>query len=362
MIHYFLLTLFLASCAPLGHKEIKLPPGENFLVMQYGKIHRSCLEKFGQTMVDKIDEAGKDGLACLKGLNKSGSSQLVEKLVNLHAKKSVTYTCQDTDFGWRDDYWAMGSIDKVADEPELNLYHPYIAIHPNKDPSSNTSDLKTILFHESLHNLGYNHGGTPDYSYACAECCMPMYPSDQDLACKICSTKYSGVSDPRYAKDFWSWVESSHMRSFLQTHRVIRRALSEKPGSKFWLEKLYSTERSSNYVLKYVFKNSKLNIDTEAQSLIPLAQKLGAAEVDLYVKGNHKRLIRFYLDLDTTFLVKGMKSNKSEIRKVSYSLWRSYVYDFEEMRNFVTKTKLIEEKDYLKKIKEIYGIKEFKWD
>lgn len=362
MIRNLLLTLIFVSCAPLGHKEIKLPPGENFLVIQYGKIHRSCLEKFGQTMVDKIDEAGQDGLKCLKALNKPGSNEIVENLLKLHAKKSVTYTCQNTDFGWKDDYWAMGSVNKTADEPELDLYHPYVAIHPKKGPSSNTSDLKNILFHESLHNLGYYHGGTPEYSYACGECCMPMYPSDQDLACKICSTKYSGVSDPQYAKDFWDWAESSHMKSYLNIHRVIRRALLEKPGAKVWLEKLYTSERSSNYALKYVFKNSKLDIDSDAQSLVPLAQKLGAAEVDLYVKGNHKHLIRFYLDLDTSSIVKGLKSKNSDMRKVSYSLWRSYVYDFEEMRYLVTKTKLTEAKAYSEKRKEISKVTEFKWD
>ena len=109
---------------------------------------------------------------------------------------------------------------------ELELHHPYVSYDPQlvlgdseyKGKVVFYEELKAATFHELFHTIGYLHGPSIEYPYACEECCFPMYPDVKELACRLCSEDYSSVSDQRYIKDLkayaaasdtWLWISAS---------------------------------------------------------------------------------------------------------------------------------------------------------
>ena len=73
----------------------------------------------------------------------------------------------------------------------------------------NDRNLRSTVFHESIHLLGYRHENFPDYAYACGSCCVtdsdelivPFYSSsnsrslmerDRQKSCSLCSLRNTG--------------------------------------------------------------------------------------------------------------------------------------------------------------------------
>ena len=143
------------------------------------QIHDSCLKNYGSKFRDFVIESFDAGFACLKNLNSDGSSQNLSLLKDLVHSRKLKIFCQEDFNGKLID--AHGSMSESDSKPEIGLLHPYISINPRlklgeeqKNWIKTPAYMRRLIFHEAFHVIGYTHGLTIDYAYACEECCNTL--------------------------------------------------------------------------------------------------------------------------------------------------------------------------------------------
>jgi hypothetical protein len=171
------------ACAYQGNPVIKLPAGQDYYERPFGKIHQSCLGRFGGKFVNAIEEQVSEGLACLKKLSTTSTNNNYQRLKKLYDSKKQVYFCDEQTYDWKELY-AHASANSRWDLKDQKVFHPYISINPDKvllgtefNGKIVTYDsVKALIFHESIHNIGYLHGSTIEYAFACEECCFQSMP------------------------------------------------------------------------------------------------------------------------------------------------------------------------------------------
>jgi HKD family nuclease len=61
---------------------------------------------------------------------------------------------------------------------------------------------------------------------------FPEYANVKEAACKICTSSYKGIWDPKYLKDLLAYKEVTFYPKSLRIDTVRRMALIERPGDK----------------------------------------------------------------------------------------------------------------------------------
>ena len=189
-------------------------------------VDPACLKKWGNTFLNDVKDSMKTGLQCLSKLHKDSGLQnvtgalensfLISKLLK---NERVSLVCaEETGYKWTGTAAHASTSNsvnaKLKDYP--NIKHPFISInptYPNVD-SDRTLDqerdyIKSTIFHEQLHNIGYKHGDSIEYPYACSDCCFGKDPEKKALGCKICLGNYDDGLDEKYIEDLIPWAQKT---------------------------------------------------------------------------------------------------------------------------------------------------------
>ena len=187
------------------------------------RVTNSCFEKWGPGEFNEIlHGAVREGTRCLLDLQEKGKGDAPEGVTNalrnalvlesLRQRSPVFLTCEQEDFDWGE---GAAQVQGKASVSPLDPEHPLVSLNPDF-PKTDTADsgrreleaeeVKALLFHEHLHNLGYAHGEDIEYSFACEACCFSnpeewIYPKSKLLACRICTGGYRDRHDPRFLRD-----------------------------------------------------------------------------------------------------------------------------------------------------------------
>jgi hypothetical protein len=236
-----------------------------FFTTKYGvRVERSCLEGTTKEALEKdILESFEQGISCLKKLNGEGSSDLLKKINALFLSDSAPkIICSEKDISSKGISWdsakAYASASSKFNYPAQGLIHPYISFGQEWRQSTSSYNFKSTLFHELLHNTGSIHNETVEYPYACQTCCfntaddptlqMSVLDStieQKKVACRICSTKYTGIEDKKYIKDIVEFSKNGQHQD--KAFSALRNYMKLHPGDKFSLEQMVLlTKESSN--------------------------------------------------------------------------------------------------------------------
>lgn len=216
------------------------------------QVHSSCFEKWGrETFSTALAESFTTGKQCLEELATRPTTVMnrvasyLPELERLWENDSVKVSCGVTDRNWSGAA-AFASVEPDQVMPGSTVVHPFMAINPSypatRPPSSDeVVELKNVLFHEQLHNLGLRHGTDIEAPYACAACCISSTykeggESDKAAACKVCVGDYSGPQDQNYIRDMIAWgdVAFSSLRKDIPT-LLTQQYLYANPGSRWGL-------------------------------------------------------------------------------------------------------------------------------
>ena len=337
---FLLLIPSLLSCA-------RIPPTE-YVDSGSGRIHRSCIAASPTRILRLFHESSQAGLSCLGDLKSEQALEHQSWLAGLFKKKSITYTCAESSYDWFNTR-ATADIKKKI----VSISPKFLKSSLERGESAvGDYEFKQILFHENMHLLGYAHNTTLDYAYACVECCFPNPGDDQKSACKICSTDYLGISDPKYLEDVWAWSRGSGSSEFINHHSILRNALLDKPGSDPHLKKILEEDTSNNLVVKYLARGlgnrsytaeyRNLPVRHEAEVLLPLAKAIAKVAADLYVEGKIDSAIQFYMNLDTGFLQEQLDSEDTLTKIYAYAVWEWVKNDMFVLRQYLWDQKLNE--------------------
>lgn len=172
------------------------------------KIETDCKERLPVRELSRFyHQTMQDGKKCLKDLSTSGpvGEQIISCFDQLFADQGnpPKLLCGSWPFG--KEIGAVGSF------PGSSKRHPYLWLGP-KLPDlyrHNPQELKSIIFHEMIHNCGYLHSEGLEIAYTCEECCFnKILPSDRkDSACRICSGKYENEFSLDYQRDLLNWSQ-----------------------------------------------------------------------------------------------------------------------------------------------------------
>jgi hypothetical protein len=194
-------------------------------------LHQSCLElRPDSEMVTLLKESIIEGLNCLENLGDSTKKRI--DLFERHLTLKPELYCQAnmaTDY----EKSQMGGF--------ANTYKkrvtPYISVNPRFAREGSPAEVKSILFHEMIHNIGYDHTWTIEYAYTCDECCFPGENStlkEIELACKICAMEDSTIDDREYLIDLMAFsvmgqwgngVRRAMIYAFTHEHEVFAKEL-----------------------------------------------------------------------------------------------------------------------------------------
>lgn len=121
--------------------------------------------------------------------------------------------------------WPFGKeIGAVGSFPGSSKRHPYLWLGPKSTELylSNHKELKSIIFHEMIHNCGYLHSEGIELAYTCEECCFnnKLSVSKKESACRICSGIYSDEFNLDYQRDLLNWS-----RAYVTWGRDMRRSV-----------------------------------------------------------------------------------------------------------------------------------------
>ncbi|WP_408097997.1 hypothetical protein ACJVC5_03465 [Peredibacter sp. HCB2-198] len=212
------------------------------------RFHSSCKENFGDEFQNNFHAGIKMGLACLDKLNTPMTKIHITSITKLLASKKLVVGCHYTDYFKKSTAAATSSGSEAQNAPAYGLIHPFIAFN-SKEARSDWYDvpfMKAVSFHELFHNIGYVHGMTEEYAYACEECCFGENPDVKATACKVCSSKYEGLKDPAYFDDFTKYTEASPWKKSFRFKVAIRFGLLANPNSFTLLELLLSNDGKGN--------------------------------------------------------------------------------------------------------------------
>ncbi|MCB0405630.1 MAG: hypothetical protein KDD51_12670 [Bdellovibrionales bacterium] len=203
-------------------------------------LGRSCLKYHSLPQWREIIEGAlTTGTTCLKQRGSKQSLEIaagVEGTAQLIQGKALKFLCEEEGYSWkaanpRDENL---QADAVATDPD-NPHFPTIHMNPRKLPRLSVEELQRILFHESIHLLGYGHFTHIEYSYSCEHCCFHSKEDSEEaqrLGCNICKGKYTGIKDPRYIDDIMQFfrkalpahsdIRLAEAQSFMKGHRQER--------------------------------------------------------------------------------------------------------------------------------------------
>ncbi len=186
----------------------------------------SLVQKAGaKRFAEILQESLVTGTACLYKLKGRGSNEnlrrLAEMIRNLDSPPRITISEMETANG-------LGS-----DSVDVDYEHPILRLSPELLSEKAEDRLKSTLFHELMHNLGYRHTKDIEYPYGCQACCFPEKEQTfTKLACRICAGNYTSVHDPKHLKDAAElfgnkWLPDYGMRllgNYFQKHPTDREA------------------------------------------------------------------------------------------------------------------------------------------
>lgn len=238
---------------------------DRFFKTKYGVlIERSCINKTSKKyMEENIISSYQGGVRCLEGLNTETSKKLLNKLGNIFkdVNNPPKIFCNNSEkdifskgITW-DSTAAYASSGKKYDTTEMK--HPFISFNPKGEWRYNPYKFQGTIFHELFHNTGDQHTESIERAYSCQSCCfnnidnseLMMSSTDQavlakELACKVCKSKYQGISDKKYIKDFTEFrIADSRLERLFPILKVY---MKEGPKDNLALEMLSKADRSGN--------------------------------------------------------------------------------------------------------------------
>lgn len=164
------------------------------------RIHSSCQEVFGNDFPQKVKAGLEKGVACLKRMELGSIPEAnLLKLQSNYKNDKIMIACHEDFGGGKMDAHASGNEGQTVES--VGLVHPYLSFNAGRREELLKKDgyIGQVAFHETIHNLGYSHGKTVEYPYACEECCFNEDPTKAAVACKICRSSYSeGVLSEQY--------------------------------------------------------------------------------------------------------------------------------------------------------------------
>lgn len=186
-------------------------------------IHQSCLDQWGANdFPNLLKNSITKGLQCLSRLaedNKknnpngpNGAYRNLKELEYLLKSKPVAITCNEKDYNWNAAV-AHASTTPGAVLKDTNITHPFLSLSPLlKNTPEEKTELMATIFHEQLHNLGFRHGESIEYPYACEVCCIKKDEGKENTvdACRLCSGNYESNKDKKYLIDMIAWSKTSY--------------------------------------------------------------------------------------------------------------------------------------------------------
>lgn len=334
------------SCSYRGNTIIKLPPGQDFLVKDFGRIHRSCLERFGGKFITALEEGTTEGLACLKKLASPAADKNLQLLRNLFASNKLVYFCAEHSKDWKKSHlFAHASINEESNLPIEGIQHPYVSYDPQlvlldseyKGRIETYETLKAGSFHELFHNIGYVHGITIEYPYACEECCFPAYGNVREIACKLCAGDYQGIGDRRFLADLKEYQQASFFGNSFALDLLQRRALFNKPADPELLKYLFEvrnliTDKTEQVLSRREGRSawSPRSLPSTLVKLDVLAEQASKAQLSLYLSGNAKEALGTYQKMDPMPLEEFLKMERKSIEFTEANrLWDEVLFDLD---------------------------------
>jgi hypothetical protein len=327
---------------------------ENFLTQILGyELHKSCIEHFGAEFPGMIDESIKSGFSCLKSLKGPAAKRNLEGLQANLGTHQLKVFCNEKDYHWATAA-AHGSRGEIDNKADLELIHPFVSINPNYTFSENGVGIKEspffikrVFFHELFHNIGYAHGETVDYAFACEDCCGTNISNEGRLAaCKVCQSEYKGADDPQYIQDLNEWVKFSPWSTSIGAWNMTRRALQKHPGPGPILESFLASDSDLNLLTQsfgrlLVEQNLTHSPVAEelASRIFPEELKevkesvdtMARARIEILMKGNSSEALKVLQTLDQGSIKKFLKEHG--VQSTEYLLlkrvWDAVLYDIE---------------------------------
>ena len=193
------------------------------------KIDHACYTKWGYDFNKIVKDSALGGLKCLKDLDKKGKlgtqqTGAIRNAFNLSKQfegDKISLVCsedQKEDYDWSATM-AHASTDSKDELKRMKVKHPFVSINPNypehksgTDLQAEIKELKSTIFHETMHTLGIRHDESVEYPYTCEKCCFDdkASPELKEVACRVCTGNYKNESDKSYVKDFIEYSKLSY--------------------------------------------------------------------------------------------------------------------------------------------------------
>lgn len=203
------------------------------------KIENECLQKWGSSFEKTVKDTVHQGMRCLNALGKksktsmNGAQRNAFGLSQLFQGDKISLVCSDKSYDWKN-VNAYASASKNEKIKGKNISHPFVVLNPSYPKEAlakraeESKQIKATIFHEMLHNLGYRHSESIEFSYTCETCCFTEGKSAaRNVACKICMGNYSNEFDPNYLEDFVAFGRETSNESFALS-MVLRTAKIRK--------------------------------------------------------------------------------------------------------------------------------------
>ncbi|MBN22264.1 MAG: hypothetical protein CL678_13365 [Bdellovibrionaceae bacterium] len=260
--------------------------------------------KIEETLISGV----KKGVSCLMNLGRKSKKDALRLLGLFHLKQPFKVWCRKS----KEPYFIHFNDQKKCSVPgaavaksHISEVEEYPLMVLNQDKFDFLSE--EVLFHESLHALGYLHGVETDIVYAAHMCCFGResvqgrFPEEAvQAACEILkkrprprskkgislySKMMSGFSgENRRWGSYWSGGESHLLALLGWTRKGIFRKISKRPSARKLKVALIETARSLKKVPKGHFMSDKIALrvlSSLVQRILPQRQtKDLVSEVD----------------------------------------------------------------------------------
>lgn len=245
---------------------------DTFFKTKYGVlVEKACLNKAPKVFFEKnILASYNRAVSCLQNLNGPGAKDILVKINDLfiNGDKHPKIFCSESNADLADKGISWDTAKAYASAgDEFNtekMKHPFISLGQKWSWEKEPYHLQSTLFHELLHNAGCIHTKTVETSYTCQTCCFSeidnpnamMSPAmsaveQKEIACRICESKYQGITDKRYIEDFARYAMLGPQAHFV--FPILKNYMKERPGDNFALEIFLKAD--SHGLLKVALSN-----------------------------------------------------------------------------------------------------------